>query len=293
MQAIRRQLAGMPNDFYFIRLIHGSTHRPAPGERLWTAGDLTRGTVVRFLRARNHAGFNVYLLPYGGHGNAGYIFLDLDQASPRLLDAMRAHGHEPCVVLETSPGHLQAWVRVSITCLEPKLATALGRQLAQAYGADLASTDWRHLGRLAGFTNQKPQHRTLSASPPWVRVVEARAIMASAAQDLLHSATQAVAQHCTPICPRLYLSDPSAITAQGAARIYRSWMERWHICRRFPRVDWSIIDLWLARKLLAMHVSPAQAQAIIRLGSPGFPRQHGDPQDFEIRRSLSRRLSDF
>ena len=53
LQAIDRQLAGMPNDFYFIRLIHGSTHRPAPGERLWTAAELMRATVVRFLRAHN------------------------------------------------------------------------------------------------------------------------------------------------------------------------------------------------------------------------------------------------
>lgn len=42
LQAIRRQLAGMPNDFYFIRLMHGSTHRPAAGERLWTTADVAQ-----------------------------------------------------------------------------------------------------------------------------------------------------------------------------------------------------------------------------------------------------------
>jgi len=26
---------------------------------------------------------------------------------------MRANGHEPCVVLQSSPGHLQSWIRVS------------------------------------------------------------------------------------------------------------------------------------------------------------------------------------
>jgi DNA primase RepB-like protein len=292
LQAIRRQLAGMPNDFYFIRLIHGTTRRPAPGERLWTVGDLMRGTVVPFLRARNYEGFNVYLLPYGGHCNAGYIFLDLDQASPRLLEAMRAHGHEPCVVLETSPGHLQAWVRVSTTGLEPKLATALGRQLAHTYGGDLASTDWRHLGRLAGFINQKPQRRTASGCGPWVRVLEAHPILASAAKDLLYSAMQATAQYSTAAvahttCPGLHVIHPCTMTAQGAARVYRSWIERWHTQNRFPRVDWSIVDLWLARKLLAMHISTTQVEAILRLGSPGFPRHHGDPEDY-LRRTLAR-----
>ena len=185
--AVRRQLAAMPNDFYFIRLIHTSTHRPAPGERLWTAADLTRGTVLRFLRARNLQGFNVYLLPYAEYRNAGYILLDLDHATADVLPRMRAHGHEPCVVLQTSPGHLQAWIRVSITPLEPWLATLISKQLAHTYGGDLASTDWHHLGRLAGFTNQKLERRTPSGSAPWVKVVEARPILASAAQDLLRS----------------------------------------------------------------------------------------------------------
>ena len=290
--AVRRQLAAMPNDFYFIRLIHSSTHRPAPGERLWTAADLTRGMVLRFLRARNLQGFDVYLLPYAEYCNAGYILLDLDHATADVLPRMRAHGHEPCVVLQTSPGHLQAWIRVSITPLEPSLATLISKQLAHTYGGDLASTDWRHLGRLAGFTNQKLERRTPSGSAPWVKVVEARPILASAAQDLLHSALQAIAQPSTAAPPQgigsgLPVSKECTLTAHAAARIYRTWMERWHIQERFPQLDWSIVDLWLAKKLLAMHISPTQVQAILRLGSPGFPRHHGDPEDY-LRRTLTR-----
>ena len=291
-QAVRRQLAAMPNDFYFIRLIHSSTHRPAPGERLWTAADLTRGMVLRFLRARNLQGFDVYLLPYAEYCNAGYILLDLDHATADVLPRMRAHGHEPCVVLQTSPGHLQAWIRVSITPLEPAVATSVSKQLAHTYGGDLASTDWCHLGRLAGFTNQKLACRTPSRSAPWVKIVEARVILASAAQDLLHSAMQALAQQSTVppshrMDPGVHVGKPCAMTVQGATRIYRTWMKRWHIQERFPQIDWSIVDLWLARKLLAMHISPTQAEAIIRLGSPNFPRHHGDPVDY-LRRTLAR-----
>ena len=33
LHAVRRQLAAMPNDFYLIRLIHGHTRRPCPGDR--------------------------------------------------------------------------------------------------------------------------------------------------------------------------------------------------------------------------------------------------------------------
>ena len=37
LQAIRRQLAAMPQELYLIRLIHHATRRAFPGERLWTA----------------------------------------------------------------------------------------------------------------------------------------------------------------------------------------------------------------------------------------------------------------
>lgn len=292
LHAVRRQLAAMPNDFYFIRLIHGSTRRPCPGERVWDMGQLVRGSVLRFLRARNLQGFDVYLLPYAEYRNAGYILLDLDQAAADVLPLMRAHGHEPCVVLQTSPGHLQAWIRVSTTPLQPAVATLIAKQLANAYGGDSASTDGRHLGRLAGFTNQKLKRRTASGSAPWVKVVEASAILASAAQDLLASATQAIAQQSTAAllditCRLSHVSNPSTITTQGAVRVYRSWMQRWHILQRFHQVDWSIVDLWIARKLLAMHISPTQVEAILRLGSPDFPRHHGDPEDY-LRRTLAR-----
>lgn len=300
-QAVRRQLAAMPNEFYLIRLIHSVRHRPAPGERLWTAEELARDRAVGFLRAHNRLGFNVYLWPQAERRNAGYIFLDLDHARPHVLEDMRIHGHEPCVVLETSPGHLQAWVRVSTTPLEPVLATTLGRLLAERYGGDRASTDWRHLGRLAGFSNLKPATCALTGFAPRVQIVHAEPVVASAAQQLLDAAQEWLALCATPTPP----IDPATsslpttqelgaaprprigITPQGAAAVYRRWLQRWRILQRFPQPDWSIVDLWLATKLLAQHTPPAQVREILRLGSPALPRHHGDPEDY-LRRTLAR-----
>jgi len=159
LQAIRRQLAAMPHDLYLLRLIHRATKKPFPGERLWTASQLTHAATVRFLRVRNREGCDVYILPYAEDRNAGYVLVDLDDADQSVIDRMRANGHDPCVVLQTSPGHLQVWIRISTSPLQPAVATAVGKQLAHTYGGDLASTDWRHLGRLAGFINQKPLRR--------------------------------------------------------------------------------------------------------------------------------------
>lgn len=194
-QAVRCQLAAMPNKLYLIRLIHCVERKPAPARRLWTAEELVRDGIVHSLRAHNRLGFNVYLWPYAERGNAGYIFLDLDQVRPHVLQEMRIHGHESCVVLETSPGHLQAWVRVSTTPLEPALATMLGRLLAERYGGDRASTDWRHLGRLAGFSNVKPAICALTGVAPTVQIVHAEPVLASAAQRTLDAAQEFLARY--------------------------------------------------------------------------------------------------
>ena len=114
---------------------------------------------------------------------------------------------DPCLVLQTSPGHLQAWIHVCASSLEPFIATAIARQLARLYGGDPASADWRHLGRLAGFTNQKPARRDLSRLAPWVKIVHARAGLAPQASALVESA-----MNCPPasVARRvLFGSDPS------------------------------------------------------------------------------------
>jgi hypothetical protein len=293
-QSIRRQLAAIPHELYLVRLIHQPTKRPFPGERLWTAQQLLSLATIRFLRARNREGCDIYVHPYSQDHNAGYILVDLDRAEPTILTAMSAQGHEPCVVLQTSPGHLQAWVHVSSTPLPPGIATAIGQQLARTYGGDRASTDWRHLGRLAGFTNQKPQRRFHNGNAPWVQVVSTRTGMASRASDLLRSAAAQIppppqAQDrvgsgrvlASPPVP------PSAMTTAQATAIYQTWMQRWQIAERFVTPDWSIVDLWVARALLAQAMSPEQVQAILRLASPQFPRRHTDPEDY-LRRTVAR-----
>jgi hypothetical protein len=199
----------MPNELYLIRLIHHQTRQPFPGERLWTATQLVSAAIVRFLRVRNREGCDVYVQPYAGDQNAGYILVDLHRAAPAVMEMMRANGHAPCVVLQTSPGHLQTWIRLSTSPLEPALATAASKQLAQTYGGDLASTGWRHLGRLAGFTSQKPARRTLGGYAPWVKVVHARVGLAPRAEALLQS-LRAAAQPPGPP-PRVAVSSASAI----------------------------------------------------------------------------------
>jgi hypothetical protein len=286
LQAIRRQLAAMPSELYLVRLIHHQTRKAFPGERLWTAEQLGSPATVRFLRVRNREACDVYVQPYAGDQNAGYVLVDLDRAQPAVIATMRAHGHDPCVVLQTSSGRLQAWIRLSTTPLEPAVATAAGKLLAGTYGGDPASTDWRHLGRLAGFTNQKPSRRTPAGLAPWVKVVETKAVFAADAETLLRSA-RAWASPPPALASTLPDPAPDGIYASVAVEIYRDCMQRWHIRDRFPQPDWSIVDLWIARHLLALGWTPAQVHQILRFASPQFPRRHGDPDDY-LRRTVAR-----
>jgi hypothetical protein len=287
LQSVRRQLSAMPSELYLIRLIHHRTHRAFPGERLWTVDQLANAATIRFLRARNMEGCDVYIQPTGGKQNAGYILVDLDVARPGVIADMRANGHDPCVVLQTSPHHLQAWIRLSVLPLEPAVATAAGKWLAWTYGGDAASTDWRHLGRLAGFTNQKPAQRTLDYYAPWVKLVHARAGLAPCAESLLQSVRQSIQPPAAPFPVHWTPADRGPTRPAEATAIYQGCMQRWHIRKRFPQPDWSIVDLWVARHLLLQGRSAVQVQAILRLASPHFPRRHADPEDY-LRRTVAR-----
>src|SRR5215472_1265873 len=296
IEAIRRQLAAMPHDLYLIRLIHSWTHRAFLGERLWTATQLLHAPTIGFLRVRNREGWDVYMQPYARNQNAGYILVDLDHADAQVVEHMRGNGHHPCLVLQTSPGHLQAWVHVSEAALEPCIATAVAMQLARHYGGDPASADWRHVGRLAGFSNQKLSRRSRSGYGPWVQIVHARAGLAPQAGALVQSAMQrwrplwlaSEDSHPRPSgIPWIGPHGAPAITVAQAKAIYHDYMQRWRIAQRFSPPDWSIVDLWVARHLLRQGMPAPKVQAVLQLGSPQFPRRHGNPQDY-LHRTVAR-----
>jgi hypothetical protein len=299
LQSVRRQLAAMPHDLYLVRLIHSDTRRAFPGERLWTAAQLIHPATIRFLRIRNREGCDVYIHPYAEWCNSGYILVDLDHSDPAVVETMRAAGHEPCVILQTSPGNLQAWVQVSATPIHASVATQIGKQLAHLYGGDLASSDWRHLGRMAGFTNQKPQRRNWRGYSPWVKVLHAQAGLSSQGAALLEATEHSLGDHSNRArMPPISVSEPAhgaagtdrlaASTAvAGAANIYADWLHRLRILERFPQPDWSIADKWIAKELLLRGMPAPQVIAILRRGSPGFPRQHSHPDDY-LRRTLAR-----
>ncbi len=277
LQSIRRQLSAMPHELYLIRLIHHQTHRAFPGERLWTADQLANTATIRFLRARNLRKVAMCIFSPTVESKTQATFSSIWMLrGPSVIADMCANGHDPCVVLQgASPRHLQAWIRLQS---RSRSGDRRWRPLPASGWRALMEVmppahDWRHVGRLAGFTNQKPARRTLDRYAPWVKLVHARAGLAPSAASLLQSVRQQSVQPPAAPFPMHWTAADRGPTspAEATSQIYRGCMERWHILERFPQPDWSIVDLWVARHLsLAGPLRCSRVQAILRLASPHF-----------------------
>ncbi len=119
---------------------------------------------IGWLKYQNTQGFNIYVRPVWPH-----TMTLVDDLTDESILMMQAEGFEPSFIVETSPGNFQAWLDNGVE-MDQRVATRVARLIALRFGADANSADWRHLGRLAGFTNRKPKYRDTQGRFPYVRV---------------------------------------------------------------------------------------------------------------------------
>jgi len=199
-EAVRRQLAAMGCDRYEI-----GVRDPARGmlTRQGSVAEIMAG--IGWLKAMNAQGNDISVRPAGSSG-----LVLVDDLSAGALKELARDGLTPTAVTETSAGNYQAWVRVSDRPLLPEIATEAAREVAARYGGDLKSADWRQYGRLAGFTNQQPEHTRADGQQPYVRLREARGGEAPAAaaavlvkaQERFETRLQASRSVPIPLSPR-------------------------------------------------------------------------------------------
>jgi len=143
-----------------------------------------RDTVLKsiaWLRYENLNGRNIYIRPAGEH----HLSL-VDDLKGTVIRKMKREGFVPAVLVETSPGNFQAWLNHGKQ-LERSLSTAVAKTLAATFHGDLGSADWRHFGRLAGFTNRKEKYRHPDGHFPYVVLLESTgSTYAKAAEFLAH-----------------------------------------------------------------------------------------------------------
>ncbi len=155
---VTNYLEALGADEYIIRLVNFETAKAVP--ITYTAECFAQPKTVGYLRAMNGQGFNIYARPVGWQ----YVLLD-DLTRSVLADLATIC---PCALLETSPANFQAWLILPDVPPDRESARTTCRHLAERFGADLASAEPDHLGRVPGFTNRKEKYRQASGLFPFV-----------------------------------------------------------------------------------------------------------------------------
>jgi len=196
---VRRQLAAMASDYLDIGML-----RPDGLMLLreaWTVRQIEEA--IQRLRRENARGAHIFVRPHGVHALSLVDDLGVD-AIARMTDAK----FQPALVVETSLQNFQVWLNHGQT-LDRDMSSSAAKELAKRFGGDLSSADWRHFGRLAGFTNRKPERLLPNGLAPFVRLRQCEAKTYDAANEFLEEveslAEEAVTEHArsTTSRPRL------------------------------------------------------------------------------------------
>jgi hypothetical protein len=180
--AVEQQIAAMGCEVYEIGLFKPHTPDSDPREpemlpRTWDRATLIKS--VPWLRYQNSQGRNIYIRPKGEH----HLSM-VDDVTADAIKRMKA---------------FQAWLNHG-QILPQRLSTLAARLLAEKFCGDKGAADWRHFGRLAGFTNRKNKYQAPNGSFPFVRVREGYSLHSySAAGDLLSRITHELRSDSTPV----------------------------------------------------------------------------------------------
>ncbi len=134
---------------------------------------------IKWLRHENGKGAHIYIRPASTHS----LSL-IDDLTADAIERMKADGFEPAIVVETSPNNFQVWLNHG-QVLEAAMSTRAAKALVERFGGDPASADWRHFGRLAGFTNPKRERQLPSGMRPFARLWSAKGRLYSRAAEFL------------------------------------------------------------------------------------------------------------
>jgi hypothetical protein len=178
-EIVNRQIRSMCSEVFEVGLFRPESGKdssePEMFLRTWDKESLFRS--ISWLRFQNMNGRNIFIRPKGEHQISLIDDLKIDG-----IKALKAAGFTPALVVQTSPGNFQAWLNHGVT-LPKELSTAAARALAERFGGDTGAADWRHFGRLGGFSNRKEKYRQPDGLFPFVRLIEAnQAVYPQAAQ---------------------------------------------------------------------------------------------------------------
>ncbi len=187
MRMVKAQATAMGCDVFEVGLLNPDVaHEPHMLLRTWDIATLLRS--VAWLRHQNAMGRHIFIRPHGEHR-----LTLIDDLVPSKVSQLAKEGFQPAAVVRTSPGNYQVWLKHPQSLCRD-VGTMVAKLLAQRFAGDPSSADWRHFGRLAGFTNRKRKHARYDGSFPFVllrgasgRVYSHAAQTIGEAEALLHT----------------------------------------------------------------------------------------------------------
>ena len=220
--AVQKQVEAMACDAFEVGMFNPQYQDTQTGEvgermelRTWSKETLLKDETIAHLKLKNMRGCNIYIRPAGEHG-----LTLVDDLKGATVDQMKATGFQPAAVVETSPNNYQAWLKHGQD-LPREVSTAAARLCAEKFEADRGSADWRHFGRLAGFTNRKPKYQMASGHFPFVKLREHSGKEYERRKELIQQAEGVIAQERAKEQQRreAWQSRPAAQERQGLKTI--------------------------------------------------------------------------
>jgi len=140
---------------------------------------------VNWLKRQNVNNEDIYIRPK--RTDRGCLIL-VDDIDGMDVDLMKDDGIQPAAVIETSHKNMQVWIKLNQT-VDYYTRMEISRILAEDYGGDKNSIDPHHFGRLAGFTNRKPEYIT-NMGFPFVLLRESKGVECGSSQILVERANK-------------------------------------------------------------------------------------------------------
>ncbi|WP_052293602.1 DNA-primase RepB domain-containing protein [Azospirillum sp. B510] len=281
LDQVRRQLAAFGAETYEFQPLppKGSD---LPKERIRRSDGAGVERSLGWLKRMNMQGYDIYIRPAAPDGHAA-PFVFVDDIGSDVVQRLEADGLPLAVGIESSPGRYHGWVRVGTGPVDRAEVTEAARLVAQRYGGDPSSADWRHYGRLAGFTNRKPERRTPSGQPFAMLRAASGGNVAPAAENLLSDARQAI-EWAERARQRAEQERRSLAAYRGDRRQLEGAMAAFLDVREKVRTakegDQSARDYGAALALLRRGYTDEQVAAAMRQASP-HAEQHRSSRDFD------------
>lgn len=234
------------------------------------------------LKRLNTQGANLWIRPPRDRDH-DLVMIDLDDRGRFILDRMKAAGHAPAVAIETSPGSLQAWIKLG-RAVPALVRHGVSRALKEIYGGDSGAVDPHQSGRLAGFTNRKAEHEGAGGGSrfPFVLLLNAPGKPAARAAELI-SVGKAYARK---------IEEAARIRIEAAAEapegLVEAWTAEYRIQAEQGRHDQSAVDWSVTHQALASGMDPEDVVAALAVVAD----RKGKAADVYARRTVEAAIRD-